>query len=203
MSAGSTPLRLTLWSGRMEPSPARTPLHTLTGGLAQGDDAAWADFHRSFGPGIFRQLLAATRGDYDLASEALQQTYLRIARHARPCDAEPMFAAWLRVVTRSALNDCRRRRRTFHDLLRRRQDQPDDPVATEAAEDQLLSALDRVLHELDADDRMLLEAKYYSGTDIRALAARLRISEKAVESRLTRARAALRQRLLAEISRHE
>src|SRR5688572_31109907 len=111
----------------MEQVGAASPeLLTLTTGLARGDDIAWSNFHREFGPRIFRQLLAATRGDHDLASEALQQTYLRIARHARPCDAEPMFNAWLRTVARTALSDCRRRRMSFWQLLQRRHADPSD-----------------------------------------------------------------------------
>ena len=179
------------------------PLLTLTTDLARGDDAAWAEFHRHFGPRIFRQLLAATRGDHDLASEALQQTYLRIARHARPCDSEPMFLAWLRVVARSALNDCRRRRLSFWNLLQRRHADPSGDDDSRATEDDLLAALDDALAQLDADDRDLLEAKYLSGADVRSLAAQLMISAKAVESRLSRARAELRRLLLAGIPRHE
>ena len=93
--------------------PPASPLRVLTAGLAAGNDEAWMQFHRDYGPGLFRWLLARTGGDHDLASEALQQTYLRIARHARPCDSAPMFESWLRTVARSALHDCFRRRQSF------------------------------------------------------------------------------------------
>jgi len=160
-------------------------------------------FHRDYGPGIFRQLLAATWGNHDLASDALQQTYLRVARHARPCDSELMFSSWLRVVTRSALNDCRRRRRSFWQLLQRRQDDPTEDSTSGEEEDRLLSALETVLAQIGSDERELLEAKYFNGASVRSLAAKLLISEKAVESRLTRARTALRERLVVTLSRHE
>jgi DNA-directed RNA polymerase specialized sigma24 family protein len=54
---------------------------------------------------------------------------------------------------------------------------------------------------LPPDDRALLEAKYFSGTDVRSLAHQLAITPKAAESRLTRARAELR-RLLETALRH-
>lgn len=180
-----------------------TPLHALTSGLARGDDAAWAQFHREYGPLIFRQLLAATRGDHDLVSEALQQSYLRIARHARPCEVEAEFIGWLRVVARTALSDCRRRQRSFLQLLNRRREDPVDTEASTREEEKLQTALDRALATLEADDRALLEAKYLSGLDVRTLAARLELSPKAVESRLTRARAALRETLQNLLSRDE
>lgn len=191
--------------------PARMPadessaLRDLTVGLARGDDAAWAQFHCDYGPGIFRQLLGATHGDHDLASEALQQTYLRVARHARPCDEPPVFVGWLRVVARSALNDCFRRRRSFWDLLRRGGPEllADPESADSASESRLSSALDHALEELTESDRTLLKEKYFTGTDVRSLASQLGISPKAVESRLTRARAELRRRMLQHLKRHE
>ena len=141
-----------------------------------------------------------------MASEALQQTYLRIARHARPCDCAPEFAGWLRLVARTALSDCRRKHQRFLGLLRRREADPSDVAdANEPGpgEERLQAALDAALASLAPDERELLEAKYFSGADVRSMAARLAISPKAVESRLTRARAALRAQLLSALARHE
>ncbi len=171
--------------------------------LAAGNDEAWRQFHRDFGPGIFRQLLAATRGNYDLASEALQQTYLRAAKNVRACDSEPMFRAWLRLVSRSALSDCRRRSWSFWNLLQRRSAEPNDAGAEAADEERLFAALDSSLLKLDPDDRALLEAKYFSGADVRTIAAQLAISPKAAESRLTRARRELRRLLEGAPKTHE
>jgi RNA polymerase sigma-70 factor, ECF subfamily len=181
------------------------PLRLLTSGLARGDDAAWTQFHRNYGPIIFRQLLAATRGDHDLASEALQQTYLRVARSVRPCESEAMFVRWLRVVARSVLLDCWRRRRSFWQMLQRRHADPSGPARLEGddGEDRVLACLDTALSQLDADDRVLLEAKYFAGSDVRTLAEKLSISAKAAESRLTRARAELRRRMVEALARHE
>jgi RNA polymerase sigma-70 factor, ECF subfamily len=189
------------------PLPSRaaeaTPLHILTSGLARGDDAAWAQFHREYGPRIFRQLLAVTRGDHDLASEALQHSYLRIARYARPCDSEAQFAGWLRVVARTALSDCRRRQRSFLHLLNL---WSVHPIATESStdeEEKLQTALDYALAQLKPEDRTLLEAKYLSGFHVRVIAGLLNLPAKTIESRLTRARADLRQQLQSALARDE
>ncbi|MCX6956804.1 MAG: sigma-70 family RNA polymerase sigma factor [Verrucomicrobia bacterium] len=207
MPAAASPLNAAAYPARMEPVSAPSPLRELTHGLARGDDAAWTKFHRDYGPGIFRHLLAETRGDHDLTSEALQQTYLRIARHARPVDSAPMFATWVRLVTRSALNDCRRRRRTFWDLLRNRDaatsENSDSSHADSPNEAALSSALETALTQLPAADRSLLEQKYFSGLDVRTLAVQLDLTPKAVESRLTRARAELRRLLVSALKRHE
>jgi RNA polymerase sigma factor (sigma-70 family) len=195
-------LNAPLLAARMEQAAEPAPLLALTTGLARGDDVAWAQFHREFGPGIFRQLLAATRGDHDLASEALQQTYLRVARHARPCEAEPMFNAWLRTVARTALSDCRRRRMSFWQMLQRRHADPSD-AGSDEPDEKLQAALQSALLQLDATDRTLLETKYFSGADVRSIAEKLGVSPKAIESRLTRARAELRRLLLSALAHHE
>jgi RNA polymerase sigma-70 factor (ECF subfamily) len=170
-----------------------TPLRNLTTGLARGDDAAWQQFHREYGPSLFRQFLAATRGDHDLASEALQRTYLRVARHARPYDSGAQFASWLRLAARSALSDCRRRRWSYFKLLRHR---AADPTAQIDGDDgALFAALDASLDALAPETRALLQAKYFRRESVQDIADRLGLTAKAVESRLTRARAELRERL--------
>lgn len=187
---------------KSEVSPSR--LRELTAALARGDDAAWLEFHREHGPGIFRYLLGGARGDYDLAAEALQQTYLRIAKYARPADSAQAFAGWLRTLAGSALNDCRRRRKSFWSRFSTA-GREDDLAATPAGldDDRVFAALEQALAQLDAEEQSLLEEKYFAGTDVRTLAGKLAITPKALESRLTRARAELRRQLTAILSRHE
>jgi RNA polymerase sigma factor (sigma-70 family) len=176
----------------MREIPAVGSLRELTELMARGDDEAWRRFHRDFGPRIFQQLLGATKGDHALASEALQQTYLRIARHVKPCELEPMFQSWLRTVAQSALHDCWRRRSGFWRMLRRRRDLVVDETSSVEMEERVLAQLDRALASLDPTSRKLLEEKYYAGRDVRDLANSRAISPKALESRLTRARTQLR-----------
>jgi RNA polymerase sigma factor (sigma-70 family) len=114
-----------------------------------------------------------------------------------------MFGAWLRVVARTALSDCRRRRRSFWDMLRRRAQEPDPTTDRECDEEGVYRATEAALTLLDASDRILLEAKYFSGESVNTIAARLGVSNKAVESRLTRARAELRQHFSQQLSRDE
>lgn len=177
-------------------------LRALTAGLAAGDNAAWLRFHEMFGPALFRTLLCAARGDEDLAREAMQLTYLRVARHARPTAAMAQMGAWLRLLGRSALADARRRRTSFFGLLFRRAEDPSPWIESDGAADSdsadagLHAVLDAALEALPTEERTLLERKYFEGWRVDALAADLGITPKAVESRLTRARHALRGEIL-------
>lgn len=186
-----------------QPAHGQDPLLELTTQMSGGSDEAWNLFHQEFGPGLFRTLMGWTAGDTDLANEALQQAYLRIAKHVRPCSSEPMFIAWIRIVARSALSDCRRRRSGFTGLLRRFSEGLAPHDETEADSLPLASVLEDALKQIGAESRAILEAKYFRGKSVRAIALELAISAKAAESRLTRARTELRHHIEEALKRHE
>jgi RNA polymerase sigma factor (sigma-70 family) len=58
------------------------------------------------------------------------------------------------------------------------------------------------MHCLSVEERALLELKYFEHRSVREIAQQLQTSEKAIESRLVRARRNLKQLLLAEL-KHE
>lgn len=186
----------------MDPPPAdSTPLGELTRRMVQGDNAAWHEFHRVFGPRMFRHLLACTRGDHALAGDALQGAYLRIARHVRACEDETQWTAWLLRVARTELSDLRRRDARFLGMLRRWFAEPQ--WEADAPDCFVFAMLDASLAELEEDTRALLDAKYLRGQRIDQIAETLGVSIKSVESRLTRARAKLRQLLEERLHKNQ
>lgn len=180
-------------------APGRPPsseLREFTSRLARGNDAAWHEFHRTYGPLLFRFLLGLSHGDHARAGEALHQAYLRIARRVLVCDADPTWRAWLFAVARTTLLDLHRRENRFLGALRRWWAQPIAPAeddADHARAERTLAQLDRALGSLAADERRLLTAKYLRDESVAVIAEREGVSAKAVESRLTRARSALRE----------
>lgn len=168
----------------------------LTHGLAQGDEEAFREFHHLYFSRLHQFLLGVARGDQIQAQEALQETFLRVARHPRVFDSEEVFWCWLRAVARNAARDAGRKQRRYWALLDRftRQTQPPPP-----AEAPLAAALEEAVAELDASERRLIEAKYLEGESVRALSAECGLTEKAVESKLLRLRRHLRRRLLEKL----
>jgi RNA polymerase sigma factor (sigma-70 family) len=175
--------------------PGDADLAALTRALGRGEDAAWREFHGTQGRMLFRYLLALTGGDPHRANEALQQTYLRVAKHVRPCDQPVQWEAWLRRVARTALADQRRGQGRFWRMLFRRAEEPteaDGDGAGEQAVEALHARLDAAMATLPDEARRLLDGKYLRGMAVGELAMELGLSSKAVESRLTRARESLR-----------
>jgi len=191
-------------AGTIRPAAlAQTPdsaLRALTSGLARGDETAFDRFHEVWFDRLHRYLLVVSGGLEELAGDALQETMIRLIRHAKPFDDEADFWNWLRRIARSALTDqARRWRRSgahIGGLTEHTQ-----PAATEVtdAEDpatEMKAHLAACLQLLPAEERRLVKGKYLDGRSYAELAEERGISPKAVESRLARARRKLKVLML-------
>jgi RNA polymerase sigma-70 factor (ECF subfamily) len=177
----------------------------LTLGLAAGDEGAFRQFHAEYFDRLLRYQLVVARGDEEQAREVLQETFTRVARHARRFDEAEAFWSWLTVLARSAAVDGGRRRSRYWALLKNYALswwRPKLAPATDA-DARLHEHLDTALAAMAADDRALLEAKYFAGASVRELAAQNGLTEKAVESRLLRLRRQLRETILHSLHHEE
>lgn len=170
----------------------------LTGRLAAGSEGAFREFHAAYFDRLLRYLLVILQGDEASARDALQETLLRVVRHARRFETEAEFWGWLTVLARSSALDAGRKQSRYWAALKRfmlGQSGAElvDPFASNQAA--LHEALERGLQELDPLDRQLIEAKYFEQTSVAELAVQSGLTGKAVESRLHRARQQLRARL--------
>ncbi|HEX2750833.1 MAG TPA: sigma-70 family RNA polymerase sigma factor [Verrucomicrobiales bacterium] len=169
-------------------------LRAFTAALRRGDEGAWREFHGTFHPRIFRWLLALAHGDEEAAAETAHLTFLRAVRRV-PHTGEPdELWRWLTLLARCAYIDEWRRRKSRGNLLRRWLDHSEPPDLP-LPETDTLTILDECLASLSGDDRLLLEEKYFARQPVRDLASGRQLSEKALESRLTRARERLRDAL--------
>jgi RNA polymerase sigma-70 factor (ECF subfamily) len=187
-------------------APGLSSTAVLTLGLAAGDEGAFRQFHAEYFDRLLRYQLVVARGDEESAREALQETFTRVARHARRFDDADAFWSWLAVLARSAAVDGGRRRLRYWALLKNYAFgwlRPRPAPADVDAEARLHEHLDRALDTLPAEDRALLEAKYFTGASVRELAARAGQTEKAVESRLLRLRRQLRETILRSLHHEE
>jgi RNA polymerase sigma factor (sigma-70 family) len=175
----------------------------LTRGLAAGEEESFRAFHAAYFDRLLRYLLVVARGDEELAREALQETFLRVVRHARRFEDEAAFWRWLTLLARCAARDGGRKRRRYIRLLA---DYARSLLGLNSAgppalepDEPLREALTRGVAELDSSDRRLIEGKYLRGASVRDLARDTGLTEKAVESRLLRARRQLRATLFRRL----
>ena len=127
--------------------------------------------------------------------------YLEMARVAwRNRDqyrGDASLDSWILAIARNRVRMRLRADRTrdaFEDALKAidREEIPDDLVRSA----ETIGAVRRALESLNADQRDVLLRRYFHNLPIRQIAMSLGETEKAIESRLHRAREALRERLI-------
>jgi RNA polymerase sigma-70 factor (ECF subfamily) len=173
----------------------------LTRRLALGDEDAFLEFHRLYFDRIYRLVLLHCRGDETQARDAVQDVFCRVARHVRQFEDEEVFRCWLVALARSSARDAGRKR---HRYLRMLMDYAQRwlPVAGQPLDDSERHSenlMIRCVNELEADDRALVEGKYFARLTTEELARQTGMTARAVESRLFRLRAELRRRFLAKL----
>jgi RNA polymerase sigma-70 factor (ECF subfamily) len=166
--------------------------------VRQGDEAAFNGLYDAYFPRLYGYLLVAARGREELVRDALQETFFRVVRHIRPLPDERALWRWLARVARTALIDLVRRERGGPRTTVRETPAPE--VDPDAHERELLAALDRTVALLPEAERALVEAYYLRGESQEALAARLDLTRKSVESRLARIRQKLRALILKDLA---
>ena len=169
--------------------------------MTKGDEDAYRNFHEAYFPRLYRYLLVVAAGDENAAREAVQSAFLRVVRYIKPFDEETRFWNWLTVLARTALADQRRKRNRYFAFLERfightQVESESAAVNDGEADAQLLTVLEHCVHSLSPDERELVQRKYFARESVRDIAASLQISEKAVESRLTRVRSRLKTETL-------
>jgi len=142
-----------------------------------------------------RELLGYLRHRLNGAAEAedlLQEVFLKAVRQGQAFCSIENARAWLFQVARNAVTDHQRGAKAHVAL-------PDDlalPPNDSAAVDGLAGCVPRVLGELAEADRLAITLCDIEGVSQQALAERLGLTLPGAKSRLQRARARLRARLI-------
>ena len=199
MSTGDAPEitagdgRLTAWFGEPGEQPM-SETYRLTQAIAHGDESAFEKLHERHSLRLYRQLLGMTRGDEREAQEICHQTMMKVARRCEIIESEDELGAWLYRVAKNTFLDHRRqqqRDRKIVDLAEEhsRNDNRRSP-------DELGDAMSRAMRDLPPEEAELLNAVYVDGHTIANMAAQHGQTYKAMESRLTRLRRKVKERML-------
>lgn len=171
--------------------------------MLAGDQASFDEFFDGSFPGLYRFALTRLAGNHDAAEEVAQASICKAIAKLDTYRGEAALFTWLCTFCRYEISDYHRKHRTRQriDLI---EDSPECRAALEslgAAIGQPGQAFDRaevrrlvqvVLDRLPPHYGRVLEWKYLDEISVREIAARSKVSEKAAESLLTRARNAFR-----------
>jgi RNA polymerase sigma-70 factor (ECF subfamily) len=169
--------------------------------MVRGEESAYRRFYDLYFDRLLRYLLVVTRNE-EAAREALQATFLRVVRYVRRFDSEEAFWSWLTVLARSSLADEHRKgRRYLNSLIRffEHSQVASPPLDTDQY---LREVLQATIDTLPPDERDLIHQMYFEHKSVRQIGSETQLSEKAVESRLSRIRQKLKDLTLTRL-RHE
>jgi RNA polymerase sigma-70 factor (ECF subfamily) len=177
-----------------------TPVDELTLRRAQrGDERAWRDLVERFQQPVHALIwrLMAGRARHRV-EDLVQETFVRVLRALPGFELEgpATLSTWmLTIATRLALNELRRPEPSVL---------ADEPIASDRADDsaerrQLAAAIAAGVAQLPPAQRAVLVLREYHDLDYAEIAAVLEIDVGTVKSRLARARAALRDHLVAAV----
>ena len=161
-----------------------------------GDENAWTEWYSEVFDELDRFIMWRCGGRRNEADDILQETWLMAVRRIRSFQPQQgSFVAWLRGIAANVRrNQMRHARRLSRKESNASQDHIDaahtDMVAEHERPQQIAAVLDCLLERQES----VLRAKYFDGLSVADIAAAWNESPKAIESLLSRARDAFRER---------
>lgn len=170
----------------------------LVARLLRGDEEAFTEFFdRNFAP-LYRFALPRLGND-DAAEEVVQATLCRAVRKLASYRGEAALLTWLTTICRREIATYFERRKKVPPMIDLSDDLPEVRAALESLgaeatlqRREVARIVQLVLDRLPGRYSDALEWKYIDGFSVAEIAERLALAPKAVESLLTRARAAFR-----------
>lgn len=159
----------------------------VTRAVRSGSREALAEIYDRCADDIVRSVRTTTRRDESFALDCLQEMFMKLAANPPIVDAHAAFIAWMRVT---ALNSARNsivaeQRRKRREGATHARDEASEGIGD-------ADALERILAQLDEDQRALLRLRHVEGMRIKAIASALGAAPEAIESALRRIVARLR-----------
>lgn len=164
---------------------------TLMQRLQGGDETALAaliERHRTW---LFGSALGML-GDEAAASDAVQETFIRLWLHRRRYDSRHAPATWLRAIcTRRCYDELRRRQRHREAL----QEMPTSCDTDNLEADELRALLDSVVAQLPAKQQVVYRLRELEGLDSDGVCAATGMKPDQVKANLYTARNTVREKL--------
>lgn len=169
----------------------------LVVGLGRGRMAMLGELVRRHQQAALR-LAFRSLGDWHLAEDVVQESFLRVNRAARKYRPDAKFGTWFyRIVVNLCMDELRKRRRRSEASAEIAAEAPgttDDPNHQEEAAERR-QAVHRALEQLNERERLAVVLHRFEGHSHRQIAEIMETSASAVESLLVRTYRKLRQEL--------
>jgi RNA polymerase sigma-70 factor, ECF subfamily len=167
---------------------------SLRDAVLSGDEQAWRIWYDEAFADLYAYVLWRCAGLRDHADEVVQETWLVAVRRIAAFDPiQAAFATWLRGIAAHVLHNhfrCARRRNRWHTSL----DGVEPAARSDVEQRERSERVARALSQLPQRYEAVLRAKYLDGQSVAAVAEAWNETPKAIESLMTRARQAFREK---------
>ena len=164
----------------------------------QGDQEAFRQLVEQYQAAVYRLALRMCGGDAALAEDAAQEAFVAAWRGLPRFRGDSRFSTWLYRLTTNAAIDCLRREKRHRDTDDLEGvELPDggDTPQESAERGETQAAVRRALSALSEEHRQVLLLRYMQELDYSEIAGALGVSEGTVKSRISRAKARLKELL--------
>lgn len=175
--------------------------HELVARLRAGDAAAAGIIVDQYAPRLHAMLLHLCQGDAEQAAEFTQEAFARAWERLDQFAGDSAFYTWLYRLARNRAIDLLAKRRPRAMALDHTSGISSDATPSQATmRAELVAAVQAALQRLPVEMREIILLRDFDQLDYEAIADALGIAVGTVKSRLSRARAALRETLAGHIS---
>lgn len=171
----------------------------LTTALRRSDESAFRWLHGEWRGRINRYCFALAAGDENFAAEIAQATWLRLVRHIRVLHDEAALWNWIACAARHAAVDLRRTGGRYRRALSRFAEWWQPTTNATEGDRSLHGALEAALARMSADERSLIEDRYFTRRSLGVMAGERALTMRAIEGRLARLRTRLREMIAEEL----
>lgn len=173
--------------------------------VASGNTEAFETFFREYFPRLFRFTMTRVDSDPELAEEIVQRTMCRVVRKMGSYRGEALLFTWLCQICRNEMASVFKQRGLTDSQTLPLEDHPairaalesisveSDSPEKERTQEELARFVRLTLAYLPAKYATALEMKYIRGCSVDEIGEHLKISSKAAESVLSRARSAFKE----------
>ncbi len=152
---------------------------------------------------IFNYLLKLVRQRED-AEDILQETFISFYQKMESVSEEAHLAYLYRTAHNKALNHIKKQKKQKNSItVQAEMEYFPDQKKSEENDDKNLHTLQKAFFSLSEKDATLLEMQFYQKMSYKDIARILEITEKAVDSRLVRAKRKLKKIISQEIKRND
>lgn len=177
---------------------ARTPQQIadewLTLRAQDGDERALVALVNRWQPALRRHCLCLT-GNAEAAADALQETWIAVARGLGQLEDPARFRSWAyRIATRKSIDWVRRRKRE-NTLMAPFEESVTEGESAEPRENEAIARMQAALRSLPVETRLILSLYYQRELSVGEIAKSLDLPKGTVKSRLFHARRELKTRM--------